>query len=79
MIRQLLKVNATKAESSVDTKTDSVSFQTQTINIEGLASDKFGYYIREFYSTDTAFANMTLSQVLEALAANPAATFPVGG
>lgn len=79
MIRQLLKVNATKAESSVDTKTDSVSFQTQTINIEGLASDKFGCYIREFYSTDEVFTNMTLAQVLEALATNPAATFPVAG
>ena len=77
MIRQILKANATKAESSVDTKTDSVSFQTQTLNVEGLASDKFGCYIREFYSEDEAFADMTLAEVLAALAADPAATFPI--
>lgn len=75
VVRQILKATCSKADSTVDTKGESTSFQTSVININPLFGEFFGCYIREFYSSDAALTGMTMQDVLDALAANPAATF----
>lgn len=77
VVRQILKATCSKADSSIDTKGENTNFQTSVMNVNPLFSEHFGCYVREFYSSDAAFASMTMKDVLAALAENPSATFPV--
>lgn len=75
MIRQILKAQCSKADSSVDTKGESTSFQTSVTNVNPLFSEHFNTYVREFYSENKVFEGHTLAEVVEVLKKNPAETF----
>ena len=77
IIRQISKFTASKGETGVDTQGESLSFQTPTVTLEPLYGEHFQSYKREFFSDNPVFENMTLDEVLDALIADPAATFPI--
>jgi hypothetical protein len=77
MIRQIMKATASRAEETVNGKKESTEFQQPTVNLDVLYSLNFKTYVREFHSTNPVFADMTMTEVLTALAANPDAEFTV--
>lgn len=79
VVRQILRFTAAKDETTVSTKGETTTFTNPGFTVSPLLSNYFQSYTRDFYSTDEALKDMTAEQVIEALKANPATTFPAVG
>ena len=75
VVRQIPKATCSKSDSTVDTKSESLTFQTSVVNINPLNCEYMDCYTREFYSTEEVFEGHTMEEVLEILAKNPTEKF----